>query len=100
MLQRGSAAPAAEDVPERFSLLFVPAFVDVDGEAPGRTGLVIAVPGRQDDAETGQVDATGLAFLDRPRERAPRQRPEVERPPLMPSIVRQGQIASQLQDSR
>ena len=34
------------------------------------------------------------------QERAPRQIPCVDRPPKTPSIRRQGQIASQLQDSR
>ena len=65
----------------------------------GEPGLVVAVADGQRDREPGEVDVVHGALLDQPREHAHAD-PVRRAAAGTPSIRRQGQIASQLHDSK
>jgi hypothetical protein len=67
--QGGAPGAAQEDVGQGSVLRAVGAFVDVEGDSPGRAGLVgVETPG-QDDLEAGQVKIVGPPTGDQPGQR-------------------------------
>ena len=96
---RLAAELAGEDRGERRPLLGGAALVDVDDEAPRRAWLVVVVADHERSREAAQVDSPACPSPTS-HERTPKQIPCVERPPLTPPTIRQGQIASQLHDSK
>ncbi|TMK91146.1 MAG: hypothetical protein E6G42_08800 [Actinobacteria bacterium] len=59
-----------EDPLERGQLLAIASLVEVEDDAPGRAGLVVAVARGDRDVEPREVGAVEVAILDQPRQRA------------------------------
>jgi hypothetical protein len=93
------AEAAEEDVRQRLALPFGAVGIDVQDDRPRRAQLVVVVHDRQRHFEAGHVDVADLPVLDEPCERAVAD--AVGRAaPGRPSVMRHGQIGSQLQDSK
>ena len=59
-----------EDPLERGQLLAIASLVEVEDDAPGRAGLVVAVARGDRDVEPREVGPVEVAILDQPRQRA------------------------------
>jgi hypothetical protein len=88
-----------EDVGQRRALARLRLGVDVEDDRPRRGEFVVVVANDQHDLAAADVDLPNLPLLDEPGQRAEADA-VVERPPGIPSVIRHGQIGSQLHDSK